>query len=52
MENWYLLKTKPRQEKKAKQNLKNQGYLTFCPIKRKNTKFFTYSFNTGCLIFC
>ena len=32
MKNWYLIKTKPRQEKIAKQNLDNQGYRTFCPI--------------------
>ena len=32
MKNWYLIKTKPRQEKKAKQNLENQGYVTFCPM--------------------
>ena len=34
MKNWYLIKTKPRQEKKAKQNLENQGYVTFCPIAK------------------
>ena len=38
MKNWYLIKTKPRQEKKAKQNLKNQGYLAFCPIAKINNK--------------
>ena len=32
MKNWYLIKTKPRQEKKAKQNLENQGYIVFCPM--------------------
>ena len=32
MKNWYLIKTKSRQEKIAKQNLKNQGYGSFCPI--------------------
>ena len=36
MKNWYLIKTKPRQEKKAKQNLENQGYVTFCPIGKIN----------------
>ena len=38
MKNWYLIKTKPRQEKKAKQNLENQGYVTFCPITKLNNK--------------
>ena len=34
MKKWYLIKTKPRQEKKAKQNLENQGYVAFCPIAK------------------
>ena len=34
LKNWYLIKTKPRQEKKAKQNLENQGYVAFCPIAK------------------
>ena len=38
MKNWYLIKTKPRQEKIAKQNLENQGYATFCPITKINNK--------------
>ena len=38
MKNWYLIKTKPRQEKKAKQNLENQGYVAFCPITKINKK--------------
>ena len=38
MKNWYLIKTKPRQEKKAKQNLQNQGYLAFCPMAKINNK--------------
>ena len=38
MKNWYLIKTKPRQEKIAKQNLKNQGYGTFCPIANINNQ--------------
>ena len=38
MKNWYLLKTKPRQEIIAKQNLKNQGYESFCPIAKINNK--------------
>ena len=32
MRNWYLIKTKPRQEKTAISNLENQGYTAFCPI--------------------
>ena len=36
MKKWYLIKTKPRQEKKAKQNLENQGYVTFYPIAKIN----------------
>ena len=38
MKNWYLIKTKPRQEKIAKQNLENQGYEVFCPIAKLNNK--------------
>ena len=38
MKNWYLVKTKSRQEKIAKQNLKNQGYTVFCPIVSMNNK--------------
>ena len=38
MKKWYLIKTKPRQEKKAKQNLENQGYLAFCPITKINNR--------------
>ena len=38
MKNWYLLKTKPRQEKIAKQNLENQGYGSFCPIAKINNR--------------
>ena len=36
MKNWYLIKTKSRQEKIAKQNLKNQGYEAFCPNAKIN----------------
>ena len=39
MKNWYLIKTKPRQEKKAKQNLENQGYVAFYPIAKINNRF-------------
>ena len=38
MKNWYLIKTKPRKEKIAKQNLKNQGYEAFCPIAKINNR--------------
>ena len=38
MKNWYLIKTKPRQEKKAKQNLENQGYVAFYPITKINDR--------------
>ena len=38
MNKWYLIKTKPRQEKKAKQNLENQSYEVFCPIAKLNNK--------------
>ena len=38
MKNWYLIKTKPRQEKIAKQNLENQAYRTFCPIVNINNR--------------
>jgi len=38
MKNWYLIKTKPRQEKIAKQNLKNQGYGVFCPMSKINNR--------------
>ena len=37
MRNWYLIKTKPRQENVAIKNLENQEYYTFCPtVKIKN----------------
>ena len=38
MKNWYLIKTKSRQEKIAKQNLKNQGYEAFCPMSKINNR--------------
>ena len=38
MKNWYLIKTKPRQEKIAIQNLENQGYTVFCPVASINNK--------------
>ena len=38
MKNWYLVKTKPRQENVAIKNLENQEYSTFCPIVTINNK--------------
>ena len=38
MKNWYLIKTKSRQEKIAKQNLKNQDYRAFCPMTKINNR--------------
>jgi len=43
MKNWYLIKTKPRQEAIATQNLTNQGFDIFLPkavIKNKTTPMF------------
>ena len=38
MRNWYLIKTKPRQENVAIKNLENQEYSTYCPTVRINNK--------------
>ena len=38
MKKWYLLKTKPRQEKIALANLENQDYDTYCPYAKINNK--------------
>ena len=38
MKNWYLIKTKPRQEHVAIINLENQEYTTYCPIVKINKK--------------
>ena len=38
MKKWYLIKTKPRQENIAKQNLENQNYGTFCPMAKINNR--------------
>ena len=38
MRNWYLIKTKPRQENVAIQNLKNQEYSTYCATVTINNK--------------
>ena len=43
MRNWYLIKTKPRQENVAIKNLENQEYSTYCPsvkIKKKHVVLF------------
>ena len=38
MKKWYLLKTKPKQEKIALANLKNQNYHAYCPYATINNK--------------
>jgi len=38
MKSWYLLKTKPRQEKIAISNLRNQNYYVYCPSALINNK--------------
>jgi transcriptional antiterminator RfaH len=38
MKEWYLIKTKPRQEKIAKINLENQNYHIYCPQAKINKK--------------
>ena len=38
MKKWYLLKTKPRQEKIALANLENQDYDSYCPYAKINNK--------------
>jgi len=43
MQNWYLIKTKSRQEDVAIKNLENQEYSTYCPtvkIKKKHVVLF------------
>lgn len=43
MQNWYLIKTKSRQENVAIKNLENQEYSTYCPtvkIKKKHVVLF------------
>ena len=39
MKNWYLIKTKSRQEKVAIKNLENQDYFTYCPNVTINNKY-------------
>ena len=38
MKEWYLIKTKPRQEKIAIENLENQKFQVYCPLVRINKK--------------
>ncbi len=38
MKKWYLIKTKPRQEKIAINNLENQNFHVYCPSARINNK--------------
>jgi transcriptional antiterminator RfaH len=38
MKKWYLIKTKPRQEKIAIYNLEAQGYIVYCPKGEINKK--------------
>ena len=38
MKKWYLLKTKPKQERIAIDNLKNQNYHVYCPWTKINNK--------------
>ena len=38
MKHWYLIKTKPRQEKIAIANLENQMYQVYCPFALINNK--------------
>ena len=38
MKNWYLIKTKPKQEKIAVANLENQNYHIYCPWVKINNK--------------
>ena len=37
-EGWYLLKTKVRQELRARDNLGNQGFDTYCPVFKQKSK--------------
>ena len=38
MKKWYLIKTKPKQEKSAIINLENQGFHAYCPWAKINNK--------------
>ncbi|WP_051786080.1 transcription termination/antitermination NusG family protein [Endozoicomonas numazuensis] len=37
-EGWYLLKTKPRQEQRAEENLEIQGFDVYCPFVKVRSK--------------
>lgn len=37
-EGWYLLKTRPRQEQRAWENLEIQGFDAYCPVVKVRTK--------------
>ena len=37
-EGWYLLKTKVREELRAKDNLENQGFQSYCPVFKRRDK--------------
>ncbi|WP_252177995.1 transcription termination/antitermination NusG family protein [Endozoicomonas sp. 4G] len=37
-EGWYLLKAKPHQEQRARENLETQGFDTYCPIVKVRAK--------------
>lgn len=41
MKEWYLIKTKTRQENRAISNLQNQGYYVYCPCGEINNKIVT-----------
>ncbi len=35
MDEWYLLRSKPRQELRAVENLERQGFIAYCPMLEK-----------------
>lgn len=37
-EGWYLLKTKVREELRAQENLENQGFQSYCPVFKSESK--------------
>ncbi len=38
MDEWYLMRSKPRQEERAVKHLKNQGFEPYCPMMKKKSK--------------
>ena len=36
MDQWYVVKTKPQQEKRASMNLRNQNFKVILPLLQKN----------------